>query len=99
MEKLQPIQSMDLHKPVVTPQRFVELMNERLRRHPLYRDGMRVYAVPQHTDHPRSLVCVGPRGTAGVCATIENIVRGECEVFPDIAQEWHRHGPDSSRPR
>lgn len=81
-----------MEKPVVSPQRFVELMNERLARHPLFQEGMHVYAIPQHTDHPRSLVCVGPRGTAGVCATIENIVRGECEVFPDISQEWHRPG-------
>ncbi|CAJ95941.1 Transcriptional regulator [Cupriavidus necator] len=79
-----------MDKPVVTPQRFVELMNERLTKHPLFREGMRVYAIPQHTDHPRSLVCVGPRGTECVCATIENIVRGECEVFPDIDQDWHR---------
>jgi hypothetical protein len=83
-------------KPVVSPQRFVELMNERLARHPLFREGMRVYAVPQHSERPRSLICVGPRGTAGVCATIENIVRGECEVFPDLAQEWHRQRPVSA---
>ncbi len=82
-----------MDKPIVSPQRFVEIMNERLCMHPLYQDGMHVYAIPQHTDRPRSLVCVGPRGTACVCATIENIVRGECEVFPDIAQEWHRHAP------
>jgi len=86
-----------MEKPVVSPQRFVELMNERLARHPLFREGMRVYAVPQHTDHPRSLVCVGPRGTAGVCATIENIVRGECDVYPEISQEWHRRAPPGSR--
>ncbi len=80
-------------KPVVSPQRFVEMLNERLSRHPLYREGMHVYAIPQHSPRPRSLVCVGPRGTAGVCATIEVIVRGECDVFPDIAQECELNGP------
>ncbi|MCO4889653.1 hypothetical protein MKD50_09760 [Cupriavidus sp. WGtm5] len=86
-----------MDKPVVTPQRFVELMNERLTKHPLFREGMRVYAIPQHSDHPRSLVCVGPRGTECVCATIESIVRGECEVFPDIGPDWH-HPPRTATP-
>jgi len=79
-----------MDKPTVSPSRFVEILNERLTNHPLYREGMRVYAIPAHSDHPRSLVCVGPRGTEGICATIENIVRGECDVFPDIGQHWQR---------
>ncbi|AZG15594.1 MULTISPECIES: hypothetical protein [Cupriavidus] len=82
-----------MDKPTVSPSRFVEILNERLTQHPLYREGMHVYAIPAHSDHPRSLVCVGPRGTEGICATIENIVRGECDVFPDIAQDWHRQPP------
>ncbi len=79
-----------MDKPTVSPGRFVEILNERLAKHPLYREGMHVYAIPPHSEHPHSLVCVGPRGTECVCATIENIVRGECDVFPDIAREWHR---------
>ncbi|RZT36445.1 hypothetical protein [Cupriavidus agavae] len=79
-----------MDKPTVSPSRFVEILNERLTRHPLYREGMRVYAIPAHAEHPRSLVCVGPRGTEGICATIENIVRGECDVFPDIGQDFPR---------
>jgi len=79
-----------MDKPTVSPRRFVEILNERLTKHPLYREGMHVYAIPAHSEHPHSLVCVGPRGTECVCATIENIVRGECDVFPDIAREWQR---------
>nr|WP_315592058.1 hypothetical protein [uncultured Cupriavidus sp.] len=79
-----------MDKPTVSPRRFVEILNERLTRHPLYREGMHVYAIPAHSEQPRSLVCVGPRGTEGICATIENIVRGECDVFPDIVEDWRR---------
>jgi len=86
-----------MDKPTVSPNRFVEILNERLTQHPLYREGMHVYAIPAHSDTPRSLVCVAPRGTEGICATIENIVRGECDVFPDIAQEWHRQPPGPHR--
>ncbi len=57
---------------------------------------MHVYAIPPHSDHPRSLVCVGPRGTEGICATIENIVRGECDVFPEFPPDPHRR-PDTNR--
>lgn len=78
-----------MDKPVVTPRRFVEMLNERLRQHPLYRDGMEVYAVPRHAEHPRSLVCTGPKGTVGVCTAIEAIVRNEYDVEPDIPREWH----------
>ncbi|PWK35376.1 hypothetical protein [Cupriavidus plantarum] len=85
-----------MDKPTVSPQRFVELLNERLATHPLYREGMHVYAIPAHAEVPRGLVCVGPRGTEGICATIENIVRGECEVVPDISQDWPPRAP---RPR
>jgi len=82
-----------MDKQTVSPRRFVELLNERLVTHPLYREGMHVYAIPAHAEYPRGLVCVGPRGTEGICATIENIVRGECEVVPDISQEWTRSTP------
>lgn len=85
-----------MDKQTVSPRRFVELLNERLTMHPLYREGMHVYAIPAHAEHPRGLVCVGPRGTEGICATIENIVRGECDVVPDISQDWPPRAP---RPR
>ncbi|EHP37857.1 hypothetical protein OR16_40554 [Cupriavidus basilensis OR16] len=78
-----------MEKPVVSPLRFVEILNARLPAHPLYQEGMRVYAIPNHSEHPHSLVCVGPRGVKGVCATVELIVRGECEIFPDIPGDWH----------
>lgn len=85
-------------KPVITPQRFVEMVNARLRTHPLYREGMEVYAIPRHADEPRSMVCAGPRGAVGVCNTIVKIVRGEFDVVPDIDEEWHQRtaGPSSS---
>jgi hypothetical protein len=78
-----------MDKPIVSPLRFVELLNARLRAHPLYREGMEVYAIPRHSEQPRSLVCVGPLGANGVCATVENIVRGECVVVPDSPGEWY----------
>jgi len=86
-----------MDKPTVSPLRFVEILNERLTKHPLYREGMHVYAIPAHSEHPHSLVCVGPRGTECVCATIENIVRGECDVFPDIAREMQRRPAPPTR--
>lgn len=85
-----------MEKPVVSPRRFVELLNARLPSHPLFREGMRVYGVPRHAEHPRSLVCVGPRGSIGVCTAIETIVRGECDVEPDIPREWRHALPPSS---
>lgn len=78
-----------MDKPVVTPRRFVEMLNDRLRKHPLYREGMEVYAVPCHAEHPRSLVCVGPKGAVGVCSAVEAILRNEYDVEPDIPREWH----------
>jgi hypothetical protein len=85
-------------KPVITPQRFVEMVNARLRSHPLYREGMEVYAIPRHSDLPRSMVCAGPRGAIGVCNTIVKIVRGEYEVIPDIDEEWHHRTSDLPAP-
>ena len=78
-------------KPVVSPQRFVEMLNERLSRHPVPGGHARLRHSPAQPA-PAQPVCVGPRGTAGVCATIEVIVRGECDVFPDIAR-WELNGP------
>ena len=92
-----------MEKPTVSPTTFVEIVNARLHCHPLYREGMKVYAIPRHSEQPRSLVCVGPRGTESVCATVEAIVRGECEVVPDIPQDWHQETTPSAfgphRPR
>lgn len=82
-----------MEKPVISPRRFVEMVNARLPSHPLYREGMHVYAVPRHAERPRSLVCVGPRGTVGVCTAIETIVRNEFDVEPDIPREWHHDIP------
>ena len=81
-------------KPVITPLRFVEMVNARLRTHPLYREGMEVYAIPRHSDQPRSMVCAGPRGAIGVCNTVVTIVRGEYDVVPDIDEEWHHRTAD-----
>lgn len=86
-----------MEKPIVSPSRFVELVNARLREHPLYREGMEVYAIPRHSATPRSLVCAGPLGATGVCETVENIVRGECEVVPEIRGR-SRHEPVVTSP-
>ncbi|WP_233472840.1 hypothetical protein [Cupriavidus respiraculi] len=85
-------------KPVISPLHFVEMVNARLRTHPLYRDGMEVYAIPRHAQQPRSMVCAGPPGAIGVCNTIVRIVRGEYDVVPDIDEEWHRRTPDLPAP-
>ena len=35
-----------MSKPVITKQQFVDLVNERLPSHPLFRQGMRIFLIP-----------------------------------------------------
>jgi hypothetical protein len=84
-----------MDKPTVSPRRFVEILNERLTRHPLYREGMHVYAIPPHSEHPHSLVCVGPRGPNASARRS----RPSCAASATSSPTSHGTGAAQPRPR
>jgi hypothetical protein len=72
---------MSIAKPVLTPQQFIDLVNERLPDHQMFEQGMRVFLFPVGATSATALgYGFEPPAAAGVVADIVARVREEYDV-------------------
>ena len=69
-----------MSKPQINEEKYAQLVNEKMKEHSEYKEGMRVELTPTSTDKPLGLHMVGKHNVRGIVNWAEGKVREEYDV-------------------